>query len=70
MQIKLNNRIHELAPPYPQNIQQVLALLMPDLKTNGIAVALNDRVIPRAQWTSTPIISHAELLIITATQGG
>lgn len=38
--------------------------------TKGIAVALNNQVVPRAQWPDTPLNDRDTILIITATQGG
>ncbi len=39
-------------------------------KTKGIAVALNNQVVPRTQWPTTPLNDRDTILIITATQGG
>lgn len=36
----------------------------------GIAVALNETVIPRSQWDKTPLQENDSLLIITAAAGG
>lgn len=36
----------------------------------GIAVAVNEEVIPRALWTETPLNENDKILVITATQGG
>lgn len=36
----------------------------------GIAVALNEEVIPRASWAQTPLKENDKILVITATQGG
>ena len=36
----------------------------------GVAVALNDVVIPRAEWPMTPIASGDTIEIIRAVQGG
>ncbi|WP_035727669.1 sulfur carrier protein ThiS [Eisenibacter elegans] len=36
----------------------------------GIAVALNEQVIPKKDWPHTPLPPNAEVLVITATQGG
>ncbi|WDF67370.1 sulfur carrier protein ThiS [Sphingobacterium oryzagri] len=70
MQITINKKIHHLTEPYPLSLQEALHLLVPDLKAKGIAVALNDQVVPRTLWSETPIADQADLLIITATQGG
>lgn len=40
------------------------------IKGNGIAVALNNKVVPKDNWNSTLLNSNDTILIITATQGG
>ncbi|MDO8999885.1 MAG: sulfur carrier protein ThiS [Bacteroidota bacterium] len=39
-------------------------------KQNGVAVAVNNSVIPKQQWQSTIINQNDKILIIKATQGG
>lgn len=39
-------------------------------KEKGIAVALNNQVVPQKYWGSTQLQSNDTILIITATQGG
>ncbi|WP_346238960.1 sulfur carrier protein ThiS [Niabella insulamsoli] len=39
-------------------------------KSKGVAVALNNQVVPKTAWASTPVKAHDVVLIITATQGG
>ena len=70
MYIKLNSQIYELEAPYPENLDQALSQLIPNLRPAGVAVALNNCVIPRDQWTRTAITSKSEIILITATQGG
>ncbi|UII20582.1 sulfur carrier protein ThiS [Fulvivirga ligni] len=50
-------------------LQQVLALKGID-NLPGIAVAVNQQVVPRTAWNEKSVESHDQLLIITATQGG
>ncbi|GAA2100086.1 sulfur carrier protein ThiS [Actinomadura alba] len=38
--------------------------------TTGIAVALNDEVVRRAEWTATPLREADRLEVLTAVQGG
>lgn len=38
--------------------------------TTGVAVALNDEVVPRAEWTATAVREADRLEILTAVQGG
>lgn len=40
------------------------------LDRNGIAVALNEEVIPKSAWQNQKIKNNDKILIITATQGG
>ncbi|MBC7862697.1 MAG: sulfur carrier protein ThiS [Bacteroidia bacterium] len=40
------------------------------LKTEGIAVAVNQNVIPKTEWEQTFLKENDTLLIIKATQGG
>ena len=36
----------------------------------GVAVAVNDAVVPRANWTTHPLAGGDRVLVIRATQGG
>lgn len=40
------------------------------LQKRGIAVALNNRVIPRNEWTTTVVSESSHVTIVTASQGG
>ncbi|WP_439184648.1 sulfur carrier protein ThiS [Carboxylicivirga taeanensis] len=40
------------------------------LQTGGIAVAVNDMVVPKSQWSTSQIADGDKLLIIKASQGG
>jgi sulfur carrier protein len=40
------------------------------IATGGIAVALDDAVVPRSEWGSTPVPDGGRVEILTATQGG
>lgn len=53
----------------PENLEALLAMELPG-KKKGIAVALNNRIIPLSAWAETPINNLDSILIITATQGG
>ena len=39
-------------------------------ETTGIAIAINDKVIKRDNWTTEKLKSNDEILIIRAAQGG
>lgn len=36
----------------------------------GVAVAVNDEVVPRSRWTEHVVAAGARVLVIQATQGG
>ncbi|MFS4431261.1 sulfur carrier protein ThiS [Chryseobacterium sp. S90] len=53
----------------PENLEALLAIELPG-KKKGIAVALNNRIIPLTFWAETILSNNDSVLIITATQGG
>ena len=55
---------------YPQEI--ALQQLMSDLSlpSQGVAVAVNQEVIPKLEWSQTFLKDQDKVLIIKATQGG
>ncbi len=68
MQITINNQQKDF-PQQSLNIQELLNHEMPE-KQNGIAIAVNDTVIPKTFWANHFLSSSDSILIITATQGG
>jgi sulfur carrier protein len=57
--------------PYaPQPLAEYLAIRKITAQTGGIAVAINDRVIPRADWATTTPKPNDRIEIITAIGGG
>jgi sulfur carrier protein len=67
VEIKVNNDTIQIT-----NDKNVLSLLqhLRGEKLNGLAVALNDTVVPRSQWDKIQIKANDDVLIIQATQGG
>ncbi|ATN06961.1 thiamine biosynthesis protein ThiS [Chryseobacterium indologenes] len=53
----------------PENLEALLAMELPG-KEKGIAVAVNNRIIPLSAWAETFLKDQDSVLIITATQGG
>ena len=52
---------------------QTLTQLLADLalaEQRGVAVAVNDEVVPRAAWSAHELRAHDRVTIIRATQGG
>jgi sulfur carrier protein len=68
MELKINNQTKQLATD-SLTVQTLLDLEIPE-KQNGIAVAINNIVIPKSNWNSHPIQEIDDILIISATQGG
>jgi len=53
----------------PETLEAFMAIEIPE-KKKGIAVALNNRIIPQSFWPETILNDKDSILIITATQGG
>jgi len=67
MQVKINDQTHEFEEV--QTIEMALTQLN-KLDLTGIAIAINNVVIPKAQWKEHLLQHRDEILIVTATQGG
>lgn len=52
------------------SVSKLLAVLQPDLPVAGIAVAVNDDVIPRSEWETRKLAAHDRVQVVTAVQGG
>jgi sulfur carrier protein len=68
MELKINNQTKQFATD-SLTVQALLDLEIP-IKQNGIAVAINNTVIPKSNWNLHPIQETDDILIISATQGG
>lgn len=68
LSLTINGEERELELDIP-TVESLLDVLeIPSQK--GVAVALDDRVVARSQWASTPISNGQHIEIIRATQGG
>lgn len=56
--------------PQPLALDALLTLLGRDPAVHGIAVAVGDRVVRRADWPTTTVGEGDRVEIITAAQGG
>lgn len=67
MEILVNNKPHQFenAP----SIEQLMTTLDIQIK-KGIAIAVNDTIIHKEEWTQYQLVHQDKILIITATQGG
>ncbi|HSD06262.1 sulfur carrier protein ThiS [Flavobacterium sp.] len=68
MELKINNQTKQFTAG-SLTVQALLDLEIP-LKQNGIALAINNTVIPKSHWNSHLIKETDDILIISATQGG
>ncbi len=68
MELKINNQTKQFTTD-SLTVQALLDLEIP-IKQNGIAIAINNTVIPKSDWDSHPIQETDDILIISATQGG
>ncbi|UXP31487.1 sulfur carrier protein ThiS [Reichenbachiella agarivorans] len=68
MKIKLNNEEQHLQDSHIN----LLALLKEKnlYIDRGIAVAINDEILPKSNWDDYLVKENDNILIITATQGG
>ncbi|MCM5662060.1 sulfur carrier protein ThiS [Galbibacter mesophilus] len=63
--VNVNNTEHTFEKAL--NAKELLAHL--NISANGVAVALNNSVLPKSKWEE-PLDNNANILIIKATQGG
>ena len=67
MQIIINNQSYQFSENV--SLQSAIAgLQMED--TTGIAVALNEQIIPRSEWNKTDLNEEDKIIIIGAVAGG
>ena len=67
MEIILNNQTHQVVEK--TSIQIALNNWIGE-KQKGIAVAVNETIVPKAQWDSYELKHNDKVLVIKATQGG
>ncbi len=67
MNITINNQPHTITDN--TTLQAIVTMQLGD-KQKGVAVAINDTVIPKSNWENQLIQSNDTILIIKATQGG
>ena len=65
MKITINNK--EMFTTSSTLLQLAGELSLP---ASGVAMALNNRMIPRADWGDTPLVEGASIVIIKAACGG
>jgi sulfur carrier protein len=66
MNISVNGEPHEVTPGAA--LDTVVRALT--AAPSGVAAAVNETVVPRGQWASTPLSDGDRVEILTAVQGG
>ena len=66
MIVEVNGKQVELAPG--ATVASVLEQL--SVEAAGVAVALNDEVVPRSAWAETALGTNDRVEVLTAAQGG
>jgi sulfur carrier protein len=66
VQVWINGEQRELADG--ARVRDALAAL--GTPENGVAVAVDGEVVPRAEWPSVPLADGARVEVLTAVQGG
>jgi sulfur carrier protein len=66
MNVSVNGELREFPPG------TALDLVVKSLTAapSGVAAALNETVVPRAQWPATPLREGDRVEVLTAVQGG
>ncbi len=67
MEIKVNNQSHQVSK---STLLSQLLLQLDVEDTSGMAIAVNNNVVPRAQWEKMQLNNGDDILLIKATQGG
>ncbi|WP_130733463.1 sulfur carrier protein ThiS [Flavobacterium sp. J27] len=68
MELKINNK-NKTFDCTSLTVQELIDAELPT-KQNGIAIAVNEMVVPKNQWEHYFLSPTDTILIITATQGG
>lgn len=67
MQININNQSYQ----FNENTSLENAIKTLDLEdTKGIALALNEEIIPRSKWNETVLYNEDKIILIGAVAGG
>ena len=67
MQITINNQSYQFNEIF--SLQSAIAELQIE-DTTGIAVALNEQIIPKSEWDKTNLYHEDKIIIIGAVAGG
>lgn len=72
VEVTVNGEPRTLEPG--TGLEELVAALVPryvaDGTPQGVAVALDDAVVPRGSWATTAVVPGARIEIVAAVQGG
>ncbi len=68
MNIKINGKNTELAESL--KVSDFIAIHLNGKEPRGIAVAVNDNIIPKSNWGDTSLAENDSIEIVHAVQGG
>ena len=68
MKVEINGTSHELSDE--ASVLDALRAIGLDAEARGVAVAVGDRVVRRADWASAILEEGARVEVVTAAQGG
>lgn len=60
----------EERPLLAETLAELFGCLVGDAQPTGVAIALNDEIIPRCEWAGTPLRSGDRIEIVGAVAGG
>lgn len=67
MEITVNQQVFQVKDLC--SVHEILSLI-PDIPAKGLAVAINQTIVPKADWPAHVIQPGDQVMIIKATQGG
>lgn len=68
MKVQLNGAPQEVSDQ--ATVAELLGLLEAGVLTRGVAVAVDEEVVPRARWEATRLRDGARVEVVSAIQGG
>jgi sulfur carrier protein len=67
MEITVNQKVYQINAAC--NVRNLFSAVL-NQPTQGLAIAINQNIIPKTQWESHLLQSDDQIIIIKATQGG
>lgn len=67
MEVLINN--NQLTVPESASLALAISSLV-NVETKGVAVAVNENIVPKKEWDSKRLTNGDKIIIIKATQGG